>query len=280
MSIPPMPKGTYFISHSYKDKAVQERMVKQLPRGVRPYIFPPIMVRPDQMVSNNLIKAILQCDSMIYLDKGYSAASFWVAFERDYALRAGKPLYRYDPATESLERVEIPPLQLPIFSQFSSADYAELEKLFAIMKRDRFFDLFTPPVTTTGSKPFIDNPNDKTFETNMYKRLNQGGYMLIFWSRNANLSEHVHQYIKYGYEYFPSDNPEYHRMLFALMDNTPLPDWYFQKVQPFLTTIPHISPVQLYADKALSHMNRLDDLIVRLYWLIFRGQYPDMIGMF
>lgn len=278
MQIDPMSKGKYFISHAYKDMAVRDRMIEQLPDGVKPFIFPTILARPDQLVSNNLIEAILDCDGMIYLDKGYSARSFWVAFERDYALRAGKPLYRYDPAADTLERVTISPLQLPIFSQFSSFDYPTLERLFTVMKRERYFDLFTPPVTTTGAAQFIDNPRDKTFETNLYKRLNQGGYLVIFWSRNANESDDVHQYIKFGYEYFPSDNPEFHRMLFVLMDQTPVPDWYFQKVEPYLQTIPHISPVQLYPDADFSQMNRLDNLIVRLYWLIFRNQYPDLVS--
>ncbi|MDX2162996.1 MAG: hypothetical protein SF162_16895 [bacterium] len=273
----PMPKGRYFISHAYKDSAVCEGLIKRLPPGVRPYIFKTVLARPDQMVSNTLIEMILACDGLIYLEKGHSAASFWVAFERDYALRAGKPVYRYDPDTGTIHRCAIAPMQLPIFPAFRSLDYPALEKLFTIMRQERFFDLFIPPVDTQGRRPFIVNMNDGTFETNLYKRLNQGGYVVIFWSRHASESEHVHQFIVNGYRYFPSDNPEFHRMIFVLLDTTPLPAWYLEKVGPYLEATPQINPVQLYPDAAFSLMNRLDTLIVRLYWLIFRNQYPELV---
>ncbi|MCI0713350.1 MAG: hypothetical protein L0154_24555 [Chloroflexi bacterium] len=70
-------------------------MLELLPSEVEPYIFPPINASPLEFVSNSLIGAVLACDGMIYLNEGFSERSFWVAFERDYALRSQKNVYAY-----------------------------------------------------------------------------------------------------------------------------------------------------------------------------------------
>src|SRR5690242_12395462 len=82
-----------FISHSFKDAEPRQELLAQLPRDVEPFVFPPIVVQPDQMVSDKLLDAIRACDGLIYLQGGASAQSFWVALERDYALRVGKSVY-------------------------------------------------------------------------------------------------------------------------------------------------------------------------------------------
>ena len=84
-----------FISHSYKDAGARERLLAQLPKGVEPFVFPPIVVFPEEMVSNKLLDAINACSGLIYLQGGASTQSFWVALERDYALRQRKPVFRY-----------------------------------------------------------------------------------------------------------------------------------------------------------------------------------------
>ena len=66
-----MPKKC-FISHSYKDTEYVNLLLKMLPHMVKPIIFPPINVTPDQMVSNNLVKAILDCEGLVWLDGGFS----------------------------------------------------------------------------------------------------------------------------------------------------------------------------------------------------------------
>lgn len=111
--------GKYFVSHSYKDAAVRDGFLKTLPPQVTPYIFPPISVSPLEFVSSTLIGAILACDALIYLKEGFSSRSFWVAFERDYALRTGKPVFFYTPSTDTLSEHRDPPLDLAIFPSFS-----------------------------------------------------------------------------------------------------------------------------------------------------------------
>ena len=48
-----------FISHSYIDAAACNVLRETLPRDVESCIFPPMNVAPDQMVSNELVSAIL-----------------------------------------------------------------------------------------------------------------------------------------------------------------------------------------------------------------------------
>jgi hypothetical protein len=77
-----------FISHAYADDAARDAFFARLPSGLAPFVFPPITVKPDEFVSDPLINAVLDCDGLIYLRGGASDHSFWVARERDYALRA------------------------------------------------------------------------------------------------------------------------------------------------------------------------------------------------
>src|SRR5215467_5418686 len=109
--------GTYFISHAYRDRKPLRRLLQHLPPGVSPYVFPPIQVSPVDYVSNPLIDALARSTGVIVLKGGHSDASFWVAFERDYALRAGKLVHAFDPTTGQFERLTLhpdEPMTLPL----------------------------------------------------------------------------------------------------------------------------------------------------------------------
>ena len=51
------------------------------------------------------------------------------------------------------------------------------------------------------------------------------------------------------------------RVLFALLDDSPIPEFGTLYQEP---------SVQLYGDEKRPAAHRLDDLVVRLYWLIYR----------
>jgi hypothetical protein len=51
------------------------------------------------------------------------------------------------------------------------------------------------------------------------------------------------------------------RVLFALLEDCPIPEFWTQYQDP---------SVQLYGDATRPAAHRLDDLVVRLYWLIYR----------
>ena len=115
-----------FISHAYADVAACRWLIDVLPTGVRPVLFPPIVVAPEQLVSNSLIEAILECDALIYLQDDVSARSFWVAFERDYALRSGKQVFAANAARSEIVRDRGQPLDLATFASYAYADQARV----------------------------------------------------------------------------------------------------------------------------------------------------------
>ena len=138
-----IPHGKYFISHSYRDETLRRNMLKKLPDGVQPYVFPPIEVSPDKFVSSRLMDAITGCDGLLYLDGGHSASSFWVAFERDYALRAGLPVYAALPDDKGYQfefaRYDAPPLNLQVHASSTARDAEQVQNVIGHMRSERFF---------------------------------------------------------------------------------------------------------------------------------------------
>jgi hypothetical protein len=51
-----------FISHAYADAVARDALIKRLPAGVTPFVFPPITFRPDEFVSEPLIEAELRVE--------------------------------------------------------------------------------------------------------------------------------------------------------------------------------------------------------------------------
>lgn len=259
-----IPPGKYFISHSYRDANVRDKMIERLPRGVEPFVFPPINVSPTEFVSNPLILAILACDAVIVLRRGFSEKSYWVAFERDYALRAGKPVYSYDPLRMVFSRIDPKiqsPLKLPIYPHTMADNYIRDRKevneinskqlsILSFMAKERYFHILgmTPgsPVDFGGGVDGI---------------LNRGGYIIQFLSKLYNTIDIQRC------ESLNSDNAA-RRTMIALMEDADLPSWS----QPELV-------IRLYQEenRQVINFNRVDDLIVRLYWMIFRNQFPELV---
>jgi hypothetical protein len=127
-----------FISHSYRDSDERDRLLSLLPKGVKAFIFPPITVAPEQMVSSHLIDAILACDGLIYLNGDFSSQSFWVAFERDYALRAGKRVYSFAKGQVVLTSDTSSPMELRLFPIWAAEDTSRVLSIVETMREDRF----------------------------------------------------------------------------------------------------------------------------------------------
>src|SRR5262245_30175696 len=128
-----------FISHSFEDTAARERLLALLPKSVEPFIFPPITLPPEQTVSDKLLDAIRGCEGLIYVHGGASARSFWVALERDYAMRAGKRVFSFSPDESTLAQDTSAPLQLSIFPVWSQGDTQRVLNIIDFMKEQRFF---------------------------------------------------------------------------------------------------------------------------------------------
>lgn len=242
-----------FISHSYKDASTRRRLIAQLPNDVEPVVFPPIVVPPEKAVSHALLEAIDNCGGLIYLKGGASAQSFWVALERDYALRQGKHVFAYDPVANSLSRETSAPISPKVFLSRSQADDVKAE-LVAQELRARYFDLwFHEEDTPHTTKTFF------AIEDEIRERAWSGGYLVVMWSAHVRDSNWIMKEMLFANEIARE------RVILALLDNTPNSD-----LSAFIS-LPSDNIVQLYSDSARSMTQRIDDLIVRLYWLIYRN---------
>src|SRR5262249_39658098 len=162
-----------------------QRLLSSLPDSVQPIVFPPITARPDQMVSSELIRAILQCKGLIYLMGGASERSFWVALERDYALRSGKLVYSFDPATVAISRDTSKPLDLQVFISYTRLDLqmAEIvDRVGTFMWKERHFEVFRDVYLPQGEDP------KRAIGQTMQKALTKGGYVLLFWSHGRSVA--------------------------------------------------------------------------------------------
>jgi len=250
-----MQPGKYFISHSYRDAGVRNHLLTLLPDGVKPFVFPPINVSPLQFVSDALIGSILTCDGMIYVTEGFSARSFWVAFERDYALRSGKPVYAYVPSRDSIFLHQAPPLDLAIFPSYLHRETDRVMPILSMMREQRYFDVW---IDTEAIRPGSDWALELSRSIN--STIERGGYVAAFWSQSASESRWVEAETLSGLREG--------RVVVAGLDNMPMPD--------FIQGFGEAYYVQLVDENGLNH-NRIDDLIVRLYWLIFRKQCPELV---
>jgi len=248
---PNLQAGKYFVSHSYKDAAVRDTFLKSLPPQVTPYIFPPISVSPLEFVSSTLIGAILACDALIYLNEGFSSRSFWVAFERDYARRAGKAVFFYTPSTDTFVEHTSPPLDLAIFPSFSFRQDKLVRPILAFMKDQRFFDPWMELDTLDFGNSWADE-----LQRGIGEIFLRGGYVVSFIG--SFNSEYVIGETKKGLEQ--------ERLIVAGLDVQP-PEFILEYDDLF---------IQLMENGKVNN-NRIDDLIVRLYWLMFRVQFPQYL---
>ena len=204
-----------------------------------------------EFVSNSLIGAILACDGMIYMNEGVSDRSFWVAFERDYALRAEKPVFSYTPSRNTFSRHTAPPLDLAVFASYSRVETYWVESIIDFMRKRRHFDVFTYNERFLSGTNFL---NIVDFEIN--NTIERGGYMVTFWG--AYESEWIMRETLIGLER--------KRVIVAGLGAN-APDFIEDHQDKF---------VQLMESGQIIN-NHIDDLIVRLYWLIFQNQFPELV---
>jgi hypothetical protein len=242
-----------FISHSYADTAARERLLRILPDSVAPIVFPPIQARPDEFVSKPLIEAILGCDGFIYLRGGASDRSFWVAFERDYALRSNKAVFRYDVGTSELSSDSDKPLDLAVFASNHAGDWKRVRQICEFLYKERNFDVWVAPKNIHPDTVWADE-----IQAGLADRLNPGGYVVVFWSDTARRSGWIERELATAASGIEEVND---RVLFALLEPCPLPKFWRQFNEP---------AVQFYGDSERSETHRIDDLMVHLYWLIYR----------
>ena len=243
-----------FVSHSYRDTENKVLLLRALPPNVEPFFFPPITVTPDQMVSNDLILSILDCEALVYIDGGLSAQSFWVAFERDFAKRAKLHVFEFNPATTMITPDESPPLHLPAFPSYTIRDRSRVDQILACMRHERFFDLFIGREDLQPGAQWAEKLGHA-----MSSRLRAGGYVVAFLSAASASSAWVRQEVRTTSREFED------RVIYAWLDSP-------QSLPPEFP-VPETQWVVLHRsdDESRLNWNEIDRLIVMLYWRIYQN---------
>lgn len=130
-----------FVSHSYMDTEGIRSLLDHLPPCFGPVLFAPVDVPPSEFVSTRLIDAIRAAPALVYLQGAKSEASFWVALERDVALRAGKQVFAFDPATGQFRRHARQPDPHWIYAIFPVDDSAVARSVVGWMVEHRGFQI-------------------------------------------------------------------------------------------------------------------------------------------
>lgn len=118
-----------------------KKLRRALPDGVELVTFPRAEPKPRQAVSNKIIPKILDCPGLIYLTGGASSKSFWVSFERDYALRTNRKVFAYTPSTGTFRLDRSPPISLELTVMFHMSDEDRVRRLISWMARERQFEI-------------------------------------------------------------------------------------------------------------------------------------------
>ena len=242
-----LPYGKCFVSFAYEDYQYIDKLKSTLKGYANLFIFPPINVPPEKMVSNNLLSAIRESDSLIYFDGGKSNKSPWVTLERDYALRSNLEVFSFNVESEEIIRDNSKPIDLPVYISYSRFDRNRIDKILEFMRRKRYFDVFQDISDSPGSADVGLQLGEE-----IINRLKLGGYVVTFLSRNSIESRWVQMELERAISQFQN------RVLPALIEEVYLPEIFKNVI--------HVKLFRENSDEF--DMRRVDDLIVHLYWLI------------
>ena len=256
-----------FVSYAYDDKTQLNALKKAVPPGFEILTFPMMSSDPNFPVSGEIIPKILECDALIYLSTTQSSHSQWVAFERDYARRAGKLVYSFD--SKSISKDEIEPVDLRIQAVFGENDKRAVNRLLGWMKKERNFIVHNPgPVRRIKELPLylLDLYNQQ--EVALWLLDRQTAAMLD--TIHSEFDDELLQELNDG------QAPQPVEIIYARVD----PDWEPPSdPDPEVRAIrgeymrshciDYIDLVHPEHDKKL-HWNRVDDLIVKLTSLALR----------
>ncbi|UVT17147.1 MAG: hypothetical protein H8K04_06255 [Nitrospira sp.] len=282
-----------FVSHSYQDLdgvAELAKLAKKAKKHPKLVIFRRVEPDPAHAVSDTIVPRILDCDALIYLRGGASASSFWVSFERDYALRAGRHVYAYDPFTGLLVRDTSSPLELEVRVMFHSEDEKRIATLFDWMKKKRSVNLEEARShTSTGGVS-----GDILYQ--MERLLVEGGPILWLGSKRVAMPM-----TSFAVQMAPSMSTDFRNdfiecQLKEHIDNDGLQvqefiaeanEDFYEEMDPYIFTpeimvridpslpsswqLPGSSLLDLLKGKTKSFdWNRIDDLIIRLYAVLLQ----------
>jgi hypothetical protein len=172
--------------------------------------------------------------------------------ERDYALRLGKRVFSANPDILGISMSTESPLDLAVIASFHDKERDRVRKVCDFMKKERNFDIWLNQERLPASENF-----QEVIQSAIQNYVSRG-YLVVFWSNESARSQWVEHEYRSAAEQIGNFND---RVLFALLDQAPLPNFWMKFHEPGL---------QIYGDDLRSATQRLDDLVVRLYWLIHR----------
>ena len=253
-----LPK-TCFVSRSYDDTEAYNSLKKSIPRGVKLVPFAQEQPDPAKAVSDKIVPRILSCDGLIYLEGGHSAESGWVEFERDYALRNGKPVFAFDPETGEFAHVHRAPLDLDVQIFVSPKSRKLAQKMIKWMRSNRNFHIGDlAPVRRMKDVP-------EFFEGMAKAR------QLVIWLVDDITADHIGFEKQLEDEDFVLDVPEDWwptPKIFARIDSRWEPESY-PDTETWLVALNEGYTLQLDVDLIKRgadglNWNRVDDLIVKI----------------
>lgn len=262
LALPTFP----FISHAFADDTSLKMLLDILPKYVKPVVFEAINVPPEEIVSDKLINGLLGAEGVIWIDSKISNSSFWTAFERDLALRKQKQVFRFDPQTLTITPYKAKARNLWIAHLYHKDDISDVNHIIRYLVDERSFEAFNDPKRPAADSfpPFAEiNPEERELRLMSFRSF--GAVYLIFISRsfiqNNGLLQHA---IEQLHHHSPSTiicwlDPQ------SSFENAELVD----RLKKALKTNSY--EFQSRPSSAGFNKHQIDDLMVRLYWLVYQG---------
>ncbi len=274
------PPSPCFVSHAYDDGASLAALeAAAAPLGVALRPFPFREPDPALPVSDGIVEAILAAAAVIVIAGGRSSRSFWVRFEADYARRAGKPVFVFDPARGTLRRDTGRPMALDIEVHYNRRDEARVAELFDFMARKRFFDLresrgrglsggvkgddlqaLTETLAYGGAVLWLISPMSAALVLGFHHSLDE-----VWWEDDWAVRRFRELRDPAGLRGRGGLDPhDYVHSVFASLDRGPDPNWSAVLPSPVIDL--------REAVEEGFNWNRIDDLIIRLYAALLQAE--------
>jgi hypothetical protein len=252
-----LPDGT-FVSYSYKDTAGLRALLAVLPRHPRVRVFEAVTVSPTEYVSTPLIEAVRAAPALVCIRSQPQQASPWVAFECEMAIRAGKPVYVFDPSNGSLREHRGGPSVISVHDVSSIDEMPAARSISRWLAENRGFEI----------EPF----NPPAFDTVREFRGAIDGYRGLFvaFVRPATVGHVNMQFVRIGCEEYEDDDEVFRiRPGLALGCLEPPGPWIPRQWADYL--IPDcVIDLTTEGTTLPWSTNRVDDLMVRILWTQMR----------
>lgn len=271
MEVTELPPGRYFISHSYGDSVQRQQLLGTLPSHAQPFIFPAITVEPHEFVSTPLMEAILACDGLIAMGGVGSEESFWVTFEREFAKRNRIAAYTWDSMSMALNPDE-PSTKSAIMAFSDPSNWNEVDRIADHM-RGRSFEVV--PLRKDSKNRWVPRDGGDLRLTPERRFVNPA---FIVFTGGQTRREFYYDMVALGQKglLYP------HRVVIAAL-NTGVEAIDTDFVGSLMlgwggeTIVDDLESHIVYLRKGVGGAvlsNRIDDLIVRVSWNLYRTRGP------